>query len=154
MATPTPLDIYDAFWLKLQTAPSFKTKSETWDSYTNDNKAGRPALYLNLLNTLVTNSPDGLPELFRMDFEIHCRCDRKAYPNVAGIRIIAPLEEQIKTLFKASPVTGFQTLGFARGWVMHCQFQGSEYFYDLIQDDDVAEWVMTYTVLCAPEIGG
>jgi hypothetical protein len=153
MSNPTPLDIYEAFWTKLQTAPSFKTKSETWNNYANDITRGRPALYLTVLNTQVSNSIDGLPELITLDFEIHCRTDRKARPNVAGIRLIAPLEEEIKTLFARSPVTGFQTLGFSRGWVMHCQWQGTEYFYDLIQDNDVAEWIMSYRTFCAPNIG-
>lgn len=153
MAGPTPLDIYDAFWQKLTTAPSFKTKSETWDSYSNDVTAGRPALYLRAINSQVRNSPDGLPEIITLSLEVYCRTDRKAFPNRPAIRIIQPLEEEIKGLFARSPVTGFQTLGFPRGWVMHCQWQGTEYFYDLVQDDDGMEWVMGYNILCAPEVG-
>lgn len=149
--TVTVHQIYDAFVAKCFQSPSFKTKAETYDSYQNEGSR-RPAMYISILNSQVENDISGLPAKYTLSIEVHIRADRQAYPNKTGPQILLPLEAEIIQQFKPDPISGFQTLGFNRGWVMHAFNNSTEYFYDLIQDDNMAEAVITFSILCAPQI--
>lgn len=151
MSNPTIQDIYDAFVATAFQAPSFVKKSETYEPYQNEG-GQRPAMYVRILSNQAQNSPDGLPNLYNMSLEVHIRADRSAYPNKTGPQVLMPLEREVVGQFKPSPLTGFNTLGFSRGWVMHVFMSSTEYFYDLINDDNIAEAVITFQVMAAPEV--
>lgn len=151
MSNPTIQDIYDAFVSTAFQAPSFVKKSETYEPYQNEG-GQRPAMYVRILSNQAQNSPDGLPNLYNMSLEVHIRADRSAYPNKTGPQVLMPLEREVVGQFKPSPLTGFNTLGFSRGWVMHVFMSSTEYFYDLINDDNIAEAVITFQVMAAPEV--
>lgn len=150
-SNPTIQDVYDAFVTQAFLAPSFNLKSETYGPYQNEG-GQRPAMYVRILSNQAQNSIDGLPNLYNLTMEVHIRADRSAYPNKTGPQILMPLEREVVGQFKPSPLTGFNTLGFSRGWVMHVFMSSTEYFYDLIGDDNIGEAIVTFQVLAAPEV--
>lgn len=150
-SNPTVQDIYNAFVSRAFLAPSFVKKSETYDTFQNEG-GQRPAMYVRILSNQAQNSIDGLPNLYNLTLEVHIRADRSAYPNKTGPQVLMPLEREVVGQFKASPIDGFNTLGFPRGWVMHAFMSSTEYFYDLIGEDNIAEAIITFQVLAAPEV--
>lgn len=151
MSTVTIPDIHNAFVERVESCQGFTKVTQTYDSYSNDS-AGRPIIYISLLNHSSNNSIDGLPATYTINYELHVRADRGGYPDRNGPQILLPLEQEILKAFKPDVISGFQTLGFARGWVMHVFSSSTEYYYDTIEDDDMVELVMTLSVLAAPEV--
>lgn len=146
----TTEDIYNAFRDHLwANTPSFKYRAEVYQSYISEGTK-RPALYLNLMNEYLQNDIDGKPPITTLNLEVHFRADRNGFINRTGPQVLLPLAREVKSAFKPNPVTNFCTLGFKRGWVMHVFCNSVEYFYDMSNDADVMDCVITMEVLCCP----